>query len=127
MQLQPAKGSRVQNDHERSRPPAAESGSDTAPEERSRDRRLFQVGNYLVETNPHREVVMLTPGPVPPVVSLLLSSTIGSIHYVDCTTCVSLLRARSRHRERGDETRVQEINDDLAAHCAKRHMRARGW
>ncbi|MEV8477170.1 hypothetical protein [Streptomyces sp. NPDC051173] len=52
-----------------------------------------------------------------------LSSAIGSIHYVDCGECVSLLKARSRYREHGDEAGVQRINDDLAAHCAKRHVR----
>ncbi|MCC3772506.1 hypothetical protein [Streptomyces sp. UNOC14_S4] len=75
---------------------------------------------------PRRPILPPPPtlAPASPVISLPLSSAIGSIHYVDCTTCVSLLRARSRYRERGDETGVQKINDDLAAHCAKRHVRA---
>lgn len=51
-QEQPAKGTRAGDDqHTRSHPPA---GENTAPEERTRVRRIFQVGPYIVETNPER-------------------------------------------------------------------------
>ncbi|RLV08990.1 hypothetical protein CTZ27_09740 [Streptomyces griseocarneus] len=63
---------------------------------------------------------MVTPRPLvpsPPVVSLPLSSAIGSIHYVDCPACVSLLQERDGYRKRGDE-----IDAALTDHCAKRHM-----
>ncbi|RLV10375.1 hypothetical protein CTZ27_03975 [Streptomyces griseocarneus] len=54
-------------------------------------------------------------------ISLPHSSAIGSIHYVDCDACVSLLEARGRYHARGDEEGTQRIDVDLAAHCVERH------
>ncbi|RLV09994.1 hypothetical protein CTZ27_01725 [Streptomyces griseocarneus] len=71
---------------------------------------------------------MLTPRPVAPavpVLSLPLSSAIGSIHHVDCNECADLLEARGRCRARGDETEVRRIDTDLDAHCAERHVQGR--
>ncbi|MCC3769912.1 hypothetical protein [Streptomyces sp. UNOC14_S4] len=65
------------------------------------------------------------PVPSPPVISLPLSSAIGSIHYVDCGECVSLLEARGRCRARDDEAGMRRIDADLTAHCAKRHAHER--
>ncbi|RLU85029.1 hypothetical protein CTZ27_27200 [Streptomyces griseocarneus] len=49
------------------------------------------------------------------------TSAIGSIHYVDCDECVSLLEARGRCRARSDGAGVRRIDADLEAHCAERH------
>ncbi|RLU85011.1 hypothetical protein CTZ27_27100 [Streptomyces griseocarneus] len=51
-QGRPTTGTRAEDDqHTHSRPSA---GENTAPEERTRVRRIFQVGPYIVETNPER-------------------------------------------------------------------------
>ncbi|RLU85010.1 hypothetical protein CTZ27_27095 [Streptomyces griseocarneus] len=78
---------------------------------------------------------MLTPPPIgmpktyyaAPVVTVPHSSAIGSINYVTCQTCRDLIAARDKCRARSDVAGVKRIEADQAAHCAKRHVRARGW
>ncbi|MEV6674064.1 hypothetical protein [Streptomyces sp. NPDC051162] len=70
---------------------------------------------------------MLMPRPIspayecPPVVSMPHSSAVGSIHYVDCGTCVSLITSRDKCQERSDENGVRKLAAALTDHCIKRH------
>ncbi|MFI1180972.1 hypothetical protein ACH4UT_15665 [Streptomyces sp. NPDC020799] len=60
----------------------------------------------------------------PPVVSMPHTSAVGSVHYVDCDSCVHLIKARNACLECGDGAGARKVDNVLTDHRIKRHAMA---